>query len=93
MGLPDYYSKAALDKLARFFQVPDAKQREATALLGCRINRDGTLTNIKVMRSCGSSELDELAILALQRTSRFIPFPDDFQKPFVDVEISFHFKR
>lgn len=93
LGLPPYYAQAALDKLARFFQIPDAKQRDVTAVLSCRISRNGMISNIRVVRSSGSSDLNDLAIQALERTQRFNPFPDNFPKSHVDVEITFTFTR
>ena len=93
MGLPDYYARAALGKLSKFFQVPPDKQREAKAILVCRIGRDGMISNVRILKSSGDGTLDDMAITALERTRRFNPFPDDFEKSHVDVEISFLFHQ
>lgn len=92
VGLPAFYARTALEALARNFIVPPEQQRNITAELGCRISRDGTISNIRVRRSSGNSELDQMAISALEKTRRFPPFPDDFDKPHVDVEITFNFQ-
>lgn len=92
VGLPAYYARTALETLARNFIVPQEQQRNITAELGCRISRDGTISNIRIRRSSGSSELDQMAVAALEKTRRFPPFPDDFDKPHVDVEITFNFQ-
>jgi len=73
--------------------VPPTDQKEVTALVQCRINNDGTITNIVLKKSCGDSSLDALATEALERARRFPPFPDDFTKSYVDVEISFFYMQ
>jgi TonB family protein len=92
-GLPEYYAKAALDKLAKFFRVPPDKQQEITSVISCRIDKKGTITNVRVSRSCGIDELNQIAMAALKNTRRFNPFPDDFDRNYIDIEISFTFKQ
>lgn len=92
-GLPEFYAVAALEKLAKYFNVPPDKQREVSAVLRCRIDASGRISNIAVVQSSGDSELDGFARTALERCQTFSPFPDSFDKPHVDVEISFTFRQ
>ncbi len=92
LGLPDYYAREALNRLARNFNVPPDKEESVEAVLAFRISRNGTISRIRVTRSSGNSELDSLARRALETTSRFAPFPDDFDRPHADVEVTFSFR-
>lgn len=90
-GLPDYYARLALEKLARNFRIPPEDETKKEALVGFRIDRDGTLSRIRITRSTGDSKLDAYATAAVERTARLAPFPDDFEKEYLDVEVGFSF--
>ncbi len=92
LGLPDYYAREALNRLARNFRVPPEREENVEAVLAFRISRNGTISNIRVTRSSGKSELDGLARRALENTGRFAPFPDGFDRPHADVEVTFSFR-
>lgn len=90
-GLPDYYCRQLLDNISRFFNVPPEKRRGVSTQLQMRINRDGTLTDIRVIRSSGDRSLDQYALSALEAVRRVAPLPDDFGPNSQLVEISFRF--
>jgi colicin import membrane protein len=93
MGLPDSYAREALNRVARYFIVPPDKEQSLTCMIGLTINRSGKLSNIRVSRSSGNQELDQIALDALNSTGNFPPFPDDFEKDSADVDISFSFTK
>ncbi len=93
IGLPSYYSNSALAKLSKYFRLDEDEQKPVSATLGCRISRSGEISRVSVVRSSGDTNLDQKAVQALEITKRFSPFPDDFKKPFVDVEIEFSFQN
>lgn len=92
LGLPAYYAREALDRLARNFNVPPDRERDVEAVMAFRISRNGTISRIRVVRSSGDSSLDEMARRALETTRSFAPFPDDFDRPHADVEVTFSFR-
>lgn len=91
--LPEYYCRQLLNNIARYFVVPEEKERDASALVSMRIMADGTLRDIRVVRSSGSSEHDELALGALRTLRRVAPLPDEFNRPSQVVEITFRFNQ
>lgn len=93
LGLPDYYARNALTKVSRLFRVPPADQSDAEATVLVRIARDGTLSNIRIGKSSGSTKLDEYALSAVKATAKFSPLPDSFPKDSANVEISFSFQQ
>lgn len=91
--LPEYYCQQLLSNISRFFVVPKAMERDAVALVSMRIMRDGTLQDIRIVRSSGSSAHDNLALDALRTLRRVAPLPDNFDRPSQVVEISFRFNQ
>lgn len=89
--LPEYYCQQLLSNISRFFNVPKAMEREISAQVSMRIMRDGTLQDIRVVRSSGSSAHDDLALEALRTLRRVAPLPDEFNRPSQVVEITFRF--
>jgi len=70
------------------------------ALLGMRghvdleftIERDGSMTNLRLLKSAGNSALDRAARNALLG-SRFLALPDDFGPPRVTMQVSFFYNE
>ncbi|HMZ52002.1 MAG TPA: energy transducer TonB, partial [Candidatus Sumerlaeota bacterium] len=92
LGLSDNYAKEALARVARYFLVPPDKEKDIATIVSVTISRSGRLSNMRISKSCGSPDLDEIAMNALESTKNFPPFPDDFEKDSADVEISFSFQ-
>jgi TonB family protein len=70
------------------------------ALLGFRghvdlefaVERDGTLTNLKMLKPSGTPALDRAAQNALLG-SRFLPLPADFAPPRVTMQVTFFYNE
>jgi protein TonB len=70
------------------------------ALLGMRghvdleftVERDGTMTNLRLVKSAGNAALDRAARNALLG-SRFLALPDDFAPPRVTMQVSFFYNE
>ncbi|MFZ0661506.1 MAG: energy transducer TonB [Acidobacteriaceae bacterium] len=56
------------------------------------ISRDGTPSNIRIMRGSGSPTLDSSALRAVQRVENFSPLPSGYSKSSVSVEYTFTYK-
>lgn len=88
-GLPDYYEQGALQAVSRFFTVPNDQQKNVTAVVEFRILRNGTITDIRLKRSCGTDSLDQRAIDALKKTKKFSPLPDSVTDDSIRHEMAF----
>jgi TonB family protein len=92
-GLPDYYSRGALQHVSRFFTVPEAQQKNVNAVLEFRILRNGTITDIRLKRSCGVPALDQRAIDALRAAKKFSPLPDSVPDDSIRHEMTFSMRQ
>jgi TonB family protein len=54
------------------------------------VERDGTMSSLRMLKSSGTTSLDKAAEFAL-RGSRLLPLPDDFGPPRVTMQVSFHY--
>ncbi|MDF1580774.1 MAG: TonB family protein [Desulfuromonadales bacterium] len=63
--------------------------QEGVALLGIRINRDGSVAEVKLLRSSGYAILDETAIGAVRRGAPYGEFPSHYQQEFLEFSASF----
>jgi len=63
------------------------------AVVTFEILRDGTVTNVQVLRSSGNQSVDTSAIRAIRDSSRLAPLPADYRGTFVNVEFWFDFRR
>lgn len=66
---------------------------EATTVLQFTIQRDGTLSGIKLERSSGQPTLDFVAQRALALTQKLPPLPPAYPNPSLDVQMTFEFVR
>jgi periplasmic protein TonB len=81
------------DEVYRNWNIPEA------ALLGSSrghvdfefvVERDGTMSSVRMEKSSGTSSLDKAAEFAL-RGSRLLPLPDDYGPPRITMHVSFHY--
>ncbi|MBQ3642366.1 TonB C-terminal domain-containing protein, partial [bacterium] len=49
------------------------------------INSDGTLKEVKIIRSSGNKEFDDMAIDAIKRSEKFELFPQEYKKDSLDI--------
>ena len=54
------------------------------------VERDGTMSSLRMEKSSGTPSLDKAAEFAL-RGSRLLPLPDDYGPPRVTMHVSFHY--
>jgi protein TonB len=54
------------------------------------VERDGTMSSLRMLKSSGTASLDRAAEFAL-RGSRLLPLPDDYGPPRVTMQVSFHY--
>lgn len=87
--LPLYYQQGALQHVARFFSIPKDQQRSVEAIVEFRIQRNGTIADIRLKKSCGVSSLDERALDAMKRAKQFSPLPDSVRDDSIRHEITF----
>ncbi|MDX1971329.1 MAG: TonB family protein [Candidatus Sumerlaeia bacterium] len=92
-GLPLYYSQGALQHVSRFFTVPEAQQQSVSAVLEFRILRNGTITDIRLKRSCGVPALDQRALEALRAAKKFSPLPDSVTDDSIRHEMTFSMRQ
>jgi TonB family protein len=57
------------------------------------IQRDGTLSDIKVLRSSGNQMLDFLANRALLAVRQLPPLPPEYTNPTLVVDLQFEYQR
>lgn len=92
-GLPASYVAGLLNAVSRQFNVPAADRSDRTAVVRFTIQRDGRLSDVRVIRSSGSAKLDKMATDALERASRagLSPLPDGFREERATRQITFSF--
>lgn len=56
-----------------------------------KIRKDGNLESVKILKSSGSSEMDNAALNAVKSTAPFQPLPLSFTGETVDVNFSFNY--
>lgn len=66
----------------------DARSKRVEVLFS--INRDGTMANLKITRSSGSSMADQAALRAVRNSARFRPLPK-YSPSSVDVKFTFDY--
>jgi TonB family protein len=80
------------NEIYRNWMIPQA------VLLGIRghvdleftVERDGSVTGLKLVKSVGNSALDKAAANAIL-AGRFLPLPSDFAPPRVTIQVSFYY--
>lgn len=75
--------------LKRNFTKPMDSSRTVTVRF--TIQRNGSLSGIKVTRSSGNSSLDNAALAAVQRTEHLGPLPASVRQSSVTTEVTFDF--
>lgn len=63
-----------------------------TSLVKFTIQRDGSLTNVELERSSGTTPLDFAAMRAVLTTRTLPPLPDAFPNPTLPVHLNFEYK-
>ena len=69
------------------------KQKNVECTVRFTMHADGKVTNIQLAKTCGSRELDDIALKALQAASPWGAFPDSVKRRTITSEITFSFIR
>lgn len=92
IDLPDFYFQSALAKIEGNFHIPrHLKNLPAVARVEFTVLRDGTITNIRIIKSSGNEQLDDFAMRTLQVTRSLGPLPDTVKRNYVNLSVTFDF--
>jgi periplasmic protein TonB len=81
------------DEVYRNWNIPEAANLGAArghVDFEFTVERDGTMSSLRMLKSSGTSSLDRAAEFAL-RGSRLLPLPDDYSPARVTMQVSFHY--
>ncbi|MBI4949752.1 MAG: energy transducer TonB [Deltaproteobacteria bacterium] len=91
------YQKYLINMKSRIesrWDYPDSAARngwQGVLRLDFSINKDGTLRDVKLVKSSNYPALDDAAVTALRLASPFPPFPDDFGIEEINIKGSFEY--
>ena len=54
-----------------------------------RLSKDGSIQDVKLVKSSGDSMFDNSALLAIKRVGQFPPFPSEIAMESEEFEVSF----
>ena len=92
VDLPDFYFQSALAKIESNFHIPrHLKNLPATTKVEFTVLRDGTITNIRIIKSSGNVQLDNFAVRSLEVTRTLGPLPDTVKRNYVKLSVTFDF--
>jgi TonB family protein len=92
VDLPDFYFQSALAKIESNFRVPrNLKNLPMITKVEFTVLRDGTISNIRILKSSGNAQLDEIAARTLELTGTLGPLPDTIQRNYVNLSVTFDF--
>ena len=93
IGLPDYYLEQARDRIQENFRISGKGYAGKIAMVEFTISANGTISDVRIVQSAGSAELDQLAKSALLETARLAPLPDSTGLQQVRSRVTFNFDR
>ena len=88
------YLQAALSKVRRnwYASIPeDAERKRGAVAIEFVIQKDGSLTGIKIRFSSGDDALDHAAWTGITVSSPFLPLPDAFKGPSLALRFRFYY--
>jgi len=88
------YLMAMKDAIERRWEYPPiaaASGWQGTLRINFTINKDGTVSNIKVLKSSNYPVLDDAAVTALKLAAPFPPFPDNFTIEEINIKGTFEY--
>ena len=90
--LPDYYLLMAQQKIAGNFKLARSQKYAGLFCMAeFRVNREGQISDIRVVRSTGQSSLDRFATEALELTVSLAPLPDSIREPSITIMANFDY--
>ena len=92
--LPAFYLSAVRARIESNFSVPQhLKSTPAQCTIKFTIFKNGTVGNIEIVKSTGSSYMDQIALQALEKTEQLGPLPDTYTKSSIQVLLTFDFNQ
>lgn len=88
------YLQAALSKVLRnwYASIPeDAEQKRGVVAIEFAIQKDGSLTGMKVRFSSGDAALDRAAWTGVTASNPFLPLPEAFKGPSLALRFPFYY--
>jgi len=86
------YFRWVLSQIERNFK-PPVSRSGLTCQVRFIIQKDGTITNIQIVRSTGVPSWDQYAVRALDTTHKVLPLYDGSREPYLDVVVVFNFEK
>jgi protein TonB len=80
-----------LNRYKKYPSVAKAKRQEGVSMIGFKVNRQGTISDIRLIRSSGFQELDEETLALLRRISSFPPLPPEVERERLDLIVPVKF--
>jgi periplasmic protein TonB len=91
-----WYGKLIQERVGQKWRTDDVASNIRTApkvLVGFTIQRNGAITNVRVLQSSGIYSLDNSAQRAIYEASPLPPLPDQFERPNAQCEFLFELTR
>jgi protein TonB len=90
--LPNYYLLMAQQKIEGNFKLARSQRYAGLfCVVEFRVNREGQISDIRVVRSTGQSSLDRFASEALELTVSLAPLPDSIREPSITIMANFDY--
>jgi TonB family protein len=75
--------------------IPESARRGGSGKVAIdfRVQQDGKLTvdSVKISSSSGKKDLDDAGVNAVRNASPFVPLPDNFPQPFIELRMYFYY--
>lgn len=78
-------------KIKQNWQVPPETNKSKGTTLIFKVNKNGELISVSLMRSSGVVENDEAAIAAVKAAAPFRKLPDEYKKSFLTLDFTFDY--
>ena len=69
---------------------PHTPDQQRQAVIGFTINRDGQISNMRVLQTSGNAQTDTETILAIQRAAPFGALPEQYPHNKLEIEFTFN---
>lgn len=83
------YYATVYDAMYGAWRQPSSAAMGLTAQVAIRVQRNGTVTNPRLVRSSGSKTMDDSVLDAVRRVARLRPLPAEVRDTFLDITIEF----
>ncbi|HID39712.1 MAG TPA: TonB C-terminal domain-containing protein, partial [Calditrichaeota bacterium] len=85
----DFYLNLIITKIANNWLNPLRGGGKMAAVIYFRIQKDGTITEVRIEKKSGNSLLDQSALRAVMASSPLPPLPESYTSDFIGVHFEF----